>query len=370
MTGTAAEDVVAKHAGTLRAGARRDLRARALVGLPRVAEPAGVRRGCRGGRQGGVRGPPRPPLRAGPGRHGRLGRRASARRTGRSWGSATRRRTWTCCSPRRRRRSRRGGTPGREVRAAVCVEIVERVNARSFEIANAVMHTSGQAFVMAFQAGGPHAQDRALEAVAYAYAEQARVPATARWEKPQGKRPAAGDGQDVHGRAARGGAGGRLHHVPDLELLPRAVRQPGHRQRRGGEAAPGGDPAAGDHGGDRAGGAGRGRLRPRPGHAGRGGARRPGRLASWRVRPEVRVVDFTGSTAFGEWLEDNARQAVVYTEKAGVNAVVIDSTDDYAGMLANLAFSLSLYSGQMCTTPQDLLVPRGRHRHRRRAASR
>jgi phenylacetic acid degradation protein paaN len=27
-------------------------------------------------------------------------------------------------------------------------------------------------------------------------------------------------------------------------------------------------------------------------------------------------------------------------------------------MLGNLAFSLSLYSGQMCTTPQDLLVPR------------
>src|SRR5215467_13581811 len=37
--------------------------------------------------------------------------------------------------------------------------------------------------------------------------------------------------------------------------------------------------------------------------------------------------------------------------------VLIESTGDYAGMLANLAFSLVLYSGQMCTTPQDLLVP-------------
>jgi len=37
--------------------------------------------------------------------------------------------------------------------------------------------------------------------------------------------------------------------------------------------------------------------------------------------------------------------------------VLIESTSDYAGMLANLAFSLVLYSGQMCTTPQDLLVP-------------
>jgi phenylacetic acid degradation protein paaN len=72
----------------------------------------------------------------------------------------------------------------------------------------------------------------------------------------------------------------------------------------------------------------------------------------------VRLVDYTGSTAFGDWLEANARQALVFTEKAGVNTVVVDSTDDYRGMLANLAFSLSLYSGQMCTTPQNLLIPR------------
>ena len=37
----------------------------------------------------------------------------------------------------------------------------------------------------------------------------------------------------------------------------------------------------------------------------------------------------------------------------------LDSTDDYAGLLGNLAFSLSLYSGQMCTTPQNIFVPAG-----------
>ena len=74
---------------------------------------------------------------------------------------------------------------GPRIRAAVCLEILDRINARSFEIAHAVMHTSGQAFVMAFQAGGTHAQDRALEAVAYAYAEQTRHADTAVWEKPQ-----------------------------------------------------------------------------------------------------------------------------------------------------------------------------------------
>jgi len=49
---------------------------------------------------------------------------------------------------------------------------------------------------------------------------------------------------------------------------------------------------------------------------------------------------------------------VVYTEKSGLNTVIVDSTDDYKGLLRNLSFSLSLYSGQMCTTPQNILVPR------------
>jgi phenylacetic acid degradation protein paaN len=89
-------------------------------------------------------------------------------------------------------------------------------------------------------------------------------------------------------------------------------------------------------------------------------ASRPGeRLAAeLALRPEVRIIDYTGSTEFGEWLEREARQAVVFTEKAGVNTVLIDSTDDYAGMLSNLAFTLSLYSGQMCTTTQNLLLPK------------
>jgi phenylacetic acid degradation protein paaN len=72
----------------------------------------------------------------------------------------------------------------------------------------------------------------------------------------------------------------------------------------------------------------------------------------------VKIIDFTGSSANGNWLEENARQAQVYTEKAGVNTIVIDSSDDFKGMVRNIAFSLSLYSGQMCTAPQDIFVPR------------
>jgi phenylacetic acid degradation protein paaN len=83
-----------------------------------------------------------------------------------------------------------------------------------------------------------------------------------------------------------------------------------------------------------------------------------GLAAVLAVRPEVRIVDFTGSNAFGEWLETHATQAVVFTEKAGVNTVVIDSTDTFKGVCFNLAFSLALYTSQMCTAPQNLYVPR------------
>ena len=77
-------------------------------------------------------------------------------------------------------------------RAGIAVEILRRINARSFEIAHAVQHTTGQAFVMAFQAGGPHAQDRALEAVAQAFAESTRLHGPARWAKPQRSPPKRG----------------------------------------------------------------------------------------------------------------------------------------------------------------------------------
>jgi phenylacetic acid degradation protein paaN len=77
------------------------------------------------------------------------------------------------------------------------------------------------------------------------------------------------------------------------------------------------------------------------------------------THPAVKSVDFTGGTTFGHWLLEHCRQAQVYAEMAGVNTLVVASTDAYQAMLRNLAFSLSLYSGQMCTTPQLLLVPTG-----------
>lgn len=246
---------------------------------------------------------------------------------------------------------------GPETRAAVCLEILARIGARTHEFAHAVMHTSGQAFMMAFQAGGPHAQDRGMEAVAYAYVEQARTPDEADWSKPQGKRDplnlrkqftAVGRGISLligcntfptwngyPGFFASLATGNPVLVKPHPRaVLPLALTV---RVAREVLAEAGFDPNLAALAAEREG---------------------EGIARELAVRPEIRIIDYTGSTAFGDWLETHARQAQVFTEKAGVNTVVIDSTDDYKGMLGNLAFSLSLYSGQMCTTPQNLLIPR------------
>jgi phenylacetic acid degradation protein paaN len=52
------------------------------------------------------------------------------------------------------------------------------------------------------------------------------------------------------------------------------------------------------------------------------------------------------------------RGKTTFTEKAGVNSVIIDSCKDLDGMMQNLAFSVSLYSGQMCTCPQNIYIPK------------
>ncbi len=72
-------------------------------------------------------------------------------------------------------------------RAGILMESLERTKKRFFEIAYATMHTTGQGYMMAFQASGPHAADRALEALAAGYEELNRFPEKAMWDKPMGK---------------------------------------------------------------------------------------------------------------------------------------------------------------------------------------
>ena len=244
---------------------------------------------------------------------------------------------------------------GPEGRTGVLLEALARINKASFEIAHAVMLTTGQGWMMAFQAGGPHAQDRGLEAVAYAYREMSFVPHEARWEKPQGKNPPivmekrfeiVGRGvalvigcgtfptwNTYPGLFAALATGNAVIVKPHPNaILPAAISV---RLIREVLRESGIDPnlltlAVTDD---------------------------PKVTQALATNPAVKTIDFTGSNAFGRWLIDNARQAQVYAELAGVNNVVIESTDSYKAMLKNLAFTLSLYSGQMCTTTQDIFVP-------------
>jgi phenylacetic acid degradation protein paaN len=247
-----------------------------------------------------------------------------------------------------------------ETRTGVCLEILHRLNRRSFELAFAVMHTTGQGFMMAFQAGGPHAQDRGLEAVAYAYDEMRRVPQTVQWQKQVSKTEAVR--LEKRFRIVPRG----IAVVIGCSTFPTWNGYPGlFASLVTGNAVV---------------------VKPHPGailalaitvEVARDVLREQGfdpnviTLAADTaaapltrelvVRPEVKIIDYTGSSAFGEWIEKNAsgQGTAVFTEKAGVNSVIIDSVDDLKAMANNLAFTLSLYSGQMCTTSQNIFIPRG-----------
>jgi phenylacetic acid degradation protein paaN len=247
---------------------------------------------------------------------------------------------------------------GPQAWVGVSLEILSRLNRASFELGYSVMHTTGQAFMMAFQAGGPHAQDRALEAVVYAWDQLRRIPSDAHWEKPQGKNPPLA----MHKRFTIVPRGTGL--VLGCCTFPTWNGYPGLFA----DLATGNTVI----------------VKPHPGailplaitvRIARDVLREAGfdpnvvtllatdpddgpLVQSLAVHPEIRVIDFTGSTQNGTWLERNAHQAQVYTEKAGVNQIVIDSVDDLKSAMRNIAFSLALYSGQMCTAPQNIYVPR------------
>ncbi|MAY41671.1 phenylacetic acid degradation protein PaaN [Neptuniibacter sp. UBA847] len=247
---------------------------------------------------------------------------------------------------------------GAEVRTGICLEILERLNKRSFEVGNATMHTTGQGFAMAFQAGGPHAQDRGLEAIATTWLATSRVPNDSVWNKPQGKHDPLVMNKRYHivpkgvalvvacstfptwntypGLFASLVTGNPVIIKPHSQaILPVAITvqvcqqvlaEAGFDPKLVMLAAEGSDASIAQV------------------------------LATHK---DVRLIDYTGGNGFGDWLSANATQATLYKEQAGVNTILIDSVVNLKRAAQNLAFSLSLYSGQMCTTPQALLIPKG-----------
>ncbi|WP_416070044.1 aldehyde dehydrogenase family protein [Streptomyces scabiei] len=242
-------------------------------------------------------------------------------------------------------------------RAGLAVEILRRLNTRSHELALAVHHTTGQPPGAAFRAAGPRAQDRALEAVAQAFAESERVPADLRWESARGRR---GRPLEMRGTCTLVPRGVSLlvgcadyplwNGYPGLfaslvtgnpvivaphprAVLPLAITVRVARQVLA-EAGHSPDIVT---------------LAVAPPED-----RLHRRLAT---DPAVRIIDFTGSARFADWLEQYARQAVVFAQRTGPNTVVVDSTDDYRSLVRGLASSLCRCNGRLRTTPQNLLAP-------------
>jgi phenylacetic acid degradation protein paaN len=237
-------------------------------------------------------------------------------------------------------------------RAGILIESLERIATRFFDIAYATMHTTGQAYMMSFQASGPHANDRALEAIAMGYQEQTRFPEKVEWVKNFGKfdlkinkdfKPVAkGVGlvigcstfpiwNTVPGLYATLITGNACIVKPHPKaIFPIAIVMEEIQKVLSGN---GFDTNIVQLAAD--------------------SSNNPitKQLAE---NAAVKMVDFTGSSEFGNYVESLPK--LTFTEKAGVNSMILDSVSDLQPVLANIAFSASLYSGQMCTAPQNIFV--------------
>lgn len=243
-----------------------------------------------------------------------------------------------------------------EDRAAVLMESLDRMKARFFEIAYATMHTTGQGYMMAFQASGPHAADRALEAIAAGYEELKRFPASALWDKPMGKF--------------------NIQLNKEWRAIPKGISVV-----IGCSTFPTWNSVTGIYGSLITGNA--VIVKPHP------GAILPIAIVVAEIQKvlsennfdpntcqlavdtydkmitkelaehkDVKLIDYTGNSNFGSYLEALPGK-IVFTEKTGVNSVILDSVADIDKAAANLAFSVNLYSGQMCTAPQNFYIPEG-----------
>ena len=240
-----------------------------------------------------------------------------------------------------------------DIRAAVLLDALDRVALRFFEIAYATMHTTGQSFMMSFQASGPHANDRALEVLSMAYHELNRFPSDVTWVKNMGKFdltlqknykaipkgialvigcstfPTWNTVPGLFGSLMSGNASIVKPHPKSV--LPIAIVVAEMQKALIAAGLPASVVQLGvdtlDH----------------------------PITKELAEDTAVKLIDYTGGSAFGDYIE-SLQGKTVFTEKAGVNSVILDSVADANAVFGNLAFAASLYSGQMCTAPQNIFV--------------
>lgn len=241
-----------------------------------------------------------------------------------------------------------------ELRLALCLEMARRLYDRNFEMAHAVMHVAGQSYTQAFSGSGPNALDRGVEALAYAAKAMRDVTPTAQYHRPFGADQVALE--KTYKLVPRGvglviccasfptwnaypamfaslATGNPVVVKPHpIAVLPMAIVVEACRQVL---ADFGFDPnlvtLAVDTLADPI----------------------AGRFID---HPDVQIIDFTGSPRYGGHLERTVTGKLLFTETAGVNTVVIDSVADVTAVARAVARSSSLFSAQMCTSPQVIYI--------------
>jgi phenylacetic acid degradation protein paaN len=242
-----------------------------------------------------------------------------------------------------------------EARISLCLEMAMQLYARNFEMAHSVMHVAGQSYTQAFSGSGPNALDRGIEALAYAAKAMREVAPSARWERSFGKEDVALDKR--YTLVPRGiglviccasfptwnaypamfanlATGNPVVVKPHpIAVLPMAIVV---QQCRRVLVEFGCDP----------------------------------NLVTLAVDtldvpvaqqfiddPAVQIIDFTGSPRYGGHLERTMTGKLLFTETAGLNSVVLESCKDLTATATAIARATSLFSAQMCTSPQNVYVP-------------
>lgn len=243
-----------------------------------------------------------------------------------------------------------------EARIALCLEMATRIYDRNFEMAHGVMHVAGQSFTQAFSGSGPNALDRGIEALAYAAKAMAEVAPTARWERTFGKEDVALD--KAYTLVPRGiglviccasfptwnaypamfanlATGNPVIVKPHpIAILPMAIAVQECRK------------VLTDYG-----------CNPDMVTLAVDTLEEPVAQA-FIDDPAVQIIDFTGSPLYGGHLERTITGKLLFTETTGINSVVLESCKDMAETAKAIARATCLFSAQMCTSPQNIYVPR------------
>ena len=245
---------------------------------------------------------------------------------------------------------------GVEERIGICIEMLMRCEQQGFENLFATMHTAGMPFTMAYAGAGANALDRGLEALCYAYKAMRDVPTEGTFNRHFGSQNSAylkkkyrliprgpavviccgtfptwnaypaimanlATGNPVIVKPHPNGILPMAFVVKACQDLLVELKLDPHLIT----------------------------LAPDDPH-------QPITLELIK-NPRCAIVDFTGSPKFGTWIETHIRHAQIYTETAGCNAIVLESTDDFSGMVKAIGQSLCLFSSQMCTSPQNIYFP-------------